>query len=242
MKNSTFIILATLIASLQTIPVWAKGGEGTNTGCNGVGNANSPCAPSGGGSSSIGDVKNTNDNTATGIGVGVGIGTGGSGGEGGRGGDGGNAASDASANATGGNATGGNAYGGSARGGQGGAAKSYSALSNDIDASTRSISFATPAWTVIPSAAGCVVSSSRAWSAVFGFASYSGSKQASDAVCVMVGMAAAAQNACQYKTAAIVNRRVFESLNPGESGEFFEQLAQADLSPVDCALLVKYAR
>lgn len=255
MKTSTFLIAATLIASLQTIPVWAKGGEGSNTGCNGVGNPNSPCAPSGGagGSSSIGDVKNTNDNTnannnlntnsnnnlntSTGIGVGVGVGTGGAGGEGGRGGRGGDAASDASANAAGGNATGGNA-----QGGQGGSAKSYSALSNDIDASTRSISFAAPAWTVIPTAAGCVVSSSRAWSAVFGFASYSGSQQASDAVCVMVGMAAAAQNACQYKTAAIVNRRVFESLNPGESGEFFEQLAQADLSPVDCALLVKYAR
>jgi hypothetical protein len=58
----------------------------------------------------------------------------------------------------------------------------------------------------------------------------------------MVGMAAAAQNNCQYKAAAIVNRRVFEVLNPGASGEFFEQLAQADLNPADCALLVKFAR
>lgn len=214
-----------LIASLLATPAWAvKGGEGNNTDCNGVGNSNSPCAPSGG-SSSVGDIKNDNTNTA--VGVGVGIGTGG------------NAASSAvgqGGSAAGGNATGG--AGGSATGGT-----SYSALSNDIgyNNSMRSITFAAPAWTVVPTAAGCVVSTSTAWSAVFGLASYSGSKQASDAVCTMVNMAAAAQNACQYRTAATINRRVFETLT-GASGEFFEKNAPQDLGPVDCALLVRFAR
>jgi hypothetical protein len=242
MKNSTFVIAATLIALLQTIPAWAKaGGEGNNTGCNGVGNPNSPCQPAtpvtggNGGKGGNGGQGGSSASDATGVGVGVGVGTGigtgvGIGGNGvGLGG-----------NGMGGQ--GGNAQGGQGGSAQGGNAKSYSAMSNDIDSSTRAISFAAPAWTVIPTASGCLVSSSTAWSAFFGLASYSGSRQASDAVCVMVGMAAAAQNNCQYKAAAIVNRRVFEVLNPGASGAFFEEMAHDNLGPVDCALLVKFSR
>lgn len=163
------------------------------------------------------------DQSAVGVGVGIGTGVG----HGGAGGT--------------GIGVGGDGQGGSAQGGQGGSASSYGALSNDIDFNNkmRAISFAAPAWTVIPSAAGCIVSGSTAWSAVFGLASYSGSKQMSDSICTMVNMAAAAQSACQYKTAAIINRRVFETMNPEMSGDFFELNAPDNLSPVACAELVR---
>lgn len=160
---------------------------------------------------------------ATGVGIGVGVG------------------GSSSANGIG------HAEGGSATGGSSSAtataapSNSYSALSNDIDYNSkmRHISLAPPVWTVIPQASGCIVSGSTAWSAVLGLASYSGSKQVSDGVCTMVNMASAAQSACQYKTAAIINRRVFETLNPDVSGEFFELNAPANLTPTECAELIR---
>lgn len=65
-------VLATLILSLMLGAAYASpGGEGNNTGCNGVGNPNSPCEQT---------EPNTNggggDSGATAIGVGVGIGVG----------------------------------------------------------------------------------------------------------------------------------------------------------------------
>lgn len=103
-------VLLTAALAIAVSPAFAlapSGGEPNNTGCNGVGNSNSPCQPS-----------NTNENTngqsqtqgqgqaqgqiavgGTGTGIGVGIGKGGEGGKGG------------SANASGGSATSGSSAG-----------------------------------------------------------------------------------------------------------------------------------
>jgi len=61
-----FAVAVAFSASAMAVP----GGEPNNTGCNGVGNANSPCEPAGGGEGE-GD-----GGTGTGIGVGVGVGLG----------------------------------------------------------------------------------------------------------------------------------------------------------------------
>ena len=83
MNRSRNLLAALALAAVCSASFATPGGEGSNTGCNGVGNANSPC--NGG----------TNYGGAGGIGVGVGIG-----GNGGAGGAGGNANS--ISNATGG--------------------------------------------------------------------------------------------------------------------------------------------
>jgi len=83
MKKSLLFVAASAFA-MVTVPALATpGGEGKNTGCNGVGNVNSPCDPSptptpvppgnnGGNGGAVGDTSA--------IGVGVGIGFGGAGG------------------------------------------------------------------------------------------------------------------------------------------------------------------
>ena len=74
-----WIIGAVLVTGLMVGPVFAQGGEGNNTGCNGQGNPNSPCQGGQGGAG----------------------GAGGAGGGGGTGGAGGSSASAASASAMG---------------------------------------------------------------------------------------------------------------------------------------------
>lgn len=61
-------VLAILALCLSTSALATQGGESNNTGCNGVGNANSPCAGSAtatGGNATIGNVTNTAINTNT---------------------------------------------------------------------------------------------------------------------------------------------------------------------------------
>lgn len=69
MKKVIFVVAAAVLSA----SAWAtQGGEGSNTGCNGVGNANSPCAGNGG----AGGAGGQGGAGGTGIGVGVGVGVG----------------------------------------------------------------------------------------------------------------------------------------------------------------------
>lgn len=124
MKRSNFRLAFGLIGLLSIAPIsaWAtQGGEGNHTGCNGRGNANSPCEGTGGAGGNGG--AGGTGGTGIGVGVGVGIGVGGQGGNAtATGGRGGNARSNANARATGGNAEarGGNARASGGAGGTGG--------------------------------------------------------------------------------------------------------------------------
>lgn len=188
-------------------------------------------------SSNSSSSSNSNSSASAGaVGVGVGIGVGGQGGEGGMAISGGGLGI-----GEGGTGIGGSGHGGSAQGGQGGDAASYNALANDINyaSSMRSISLANPVWTLIPQAGGkCTVSNSSAESLVFGVWSGSRSRQATDAECAMMQMSNNYRQSCQFKTAAMIDKTLFERFNSDMSGDFL--LADtSNLTPVQCADLLK---
>lgn len=124
-----------------------------------------------------------------------------------------------------------------AAGGQGGSSESYSGdVSNTIQGA-RYLSLPQPVWTAVPQPYGCLVSESKAGAILFNAFSGSSSSQHSDAVCTTVRMAEAAYLHCQYATAAFLNKRAFESMHDGHSGEFFLSGNPQNLDPVSCDLL-----
>lgn len=118
-------------------------------------------------------------------------------------------------------------------------ADSYSAtgdVSNHIGGS-KFLSLPQPVWTTVPAPFGCIVTESKAGAIGWNLVSASGSKQFSEAVCTTIRMAEAAYLHCQYLTAAHLNRRAFETMHPGESGEFFLTGNPENLDPVQCDAL-----
>ena len=179
----------------------------------------------GGTGGSVGDVTNTANG-----------GQGGQGGNGGQGGAGGSVG-----DVTGGSATslntpmGGDAQS-SATGGTSYSASEAGDVSNMIGGS-KFLSLPQPVWTTVPTPYGCLVTEAKAGAIGWNLVSGSGSKQYSDAVCTTVRMAEAAYLHCQYLTAAYLNRRAFETMHPGESGEFFLAGSPQNLDPVSCDAL-----
>ena len=170
----------------------------------------------------------------------------------------------AGATAGGGSATGGNASGGSvgnvsatgggggasestshggaggssfSAGGQGGSSESYSGDVSSTIGGARYLSLPQPVWTTVPTPYGCLVSESKAGAILFNAFSGSSSSQHSDAVCTTVRMAEAAYLHCQYATAAFLNKRAFEVMHAGESGDFFLSGQPQNIGPVACDLL-----
>ncbi len=102
-----------------------------------------------------------------------------------------------------------------------GSQQSYDA--NNIDISTGAgnsralgIAFAAPAYTQVPAAAGCARTNSNAISIVFGFISHSQSVQSDSRLCIMMQMRDRAHEACQFKSAAQWDYRIFKELFPNE--------------------------
>lgn len=142
MRRSVYLILVAAAAAVMSLPAWATpGGEGNNTGCNGVGNVNSPCNGGGGGDNGGGGGSNGGgggnngggggssggSGLGGGVGVGVGVGSAASSSNASAG-----ASSSAVVSAKGGTSSsqggsavagGGSATGGNATGGAGGAAE-----------------------------------------------------------------------------------------------------------------------
>lgn len=72
-----------------------------------------------------------------------------------------------------------------------------------------------PVWTMVPPAADCIATSSRAFSAVLGFVSASKSDQKSDPVCAGIIMAKAAYDHCHFESEQMIMARIYETLFPG---------------------------
>jgi hypothetical protein len=177
--------------------------------------------------------------TAVGVGVGTGIGVG-VGGAGGSGtGHGGAAQAAGGSSGAYGNGVG---QGGSASGGTSASdASSYNALSTAINDNAKmySLAFAPPVWTLVPQANGkCTVSESGAHQVLFGAWAKSGSKQFTDRDCAMAEMSNAYRQACRFKTAAHIDKYLFERFTEGAPGDFFLDGA-VDLTPVQCADLMR---
>jgi hypothetical protein len=164
--------------------------------------------------------------------------TGGHGGQGGQGG---------SSNATGGQ--GGNGQGGSSTSGSSSASTSgdssaaaiagpsYSAagdVSSITNSSSKYLSLPQPVWTAVPTAFGCLVTEAKAGAIGWNFLSASGTRQTSDVVCTTIRMAEAAALHCHFASAAQLNKRAFEHMHPGASGEFFLLGNPQNLGPVEC--------
>ena len=129
-------------------------------------------------------------------------------------------------------ASGGNGYSGAAAGAVSGSLSSSNSSvygsqqsydANNIDISTGAgnsralgIAFAAPAYTQVPAAAGCARTNSNAISIVFGFISHSQSVQSDSRLCIMMQMRDRAHEACQFKSAAQWDYRIFKELFPNE--------------------------
>jgi hypothetical protein len=132
--------------------------------------------------------------------------------------------------------------GGSASGGHSASdASSYNALSTSINDNAKmySLAFAPPVWTLVPQANGkCTVSESGAHQVLFGAWAKSGSKQFTDRDCAMAEMSNAYRQACRFRTAANIDKYLFEKFTEGAPGDFFLDGA-VDLTPVQCADLMR---
>lgn len=182
--------------------------------------ADAQASATGGAGDSVGDVSNTAH--------------GGQGGAGGQGGDGGSVG-----NVTAGGATSlSGATGGSSRAAATGG-DSYAASGDVLNTigGSKYLSLPQPVWTSVPTPYGCLVTESKAGAIGWNLVSASGSKQYSDVVCTTIRMAEAAYLHCQYLTAAHLNKRAFETMHPGESGEFFLSAKSENLDPVSCDAL-----
>jgi hypothetical protein len=111
------------------------------------------------------------------------------------------------------------------------------AVYDGIIGGSKFLSLPQPVWTSVPTPYGCLVTESKAGAIGWNLVSASGSKQYSDVVCTTIRMAEAAYLHCQYLTAAFLNRRAFETMHPGESGEFFLSAKPENLDPVSCDAL-----
>lgn len=115
---------------------------------------------------------------------------------------------------------------------------SYNAndIKNDLSSRDRflSLSFASPAWATVPQPYGCIVSISRAWSALFGAASYAKAKQVSEHICSTIRMAETATEHCQYRTAAHLNQRAYMAMYGGEEAPWFFDGNPQNLHPQAC--------
>lgn len=183
--------------------------------------------------------------SGVGIGVGVGIGSGGAatvgdittGGGTATVGDittGGSSVGDVSTGPSNATALSNGGAGGSSRSSSG--STSYSAsgdVMNSIGGS-KFLSFPQPVWTSVPTAFGCIVTKSVAGSGGWNFVSGSKSEQYSEVVCTTIRMAEAATQHCHFLSAAHLNRRAFELMHPGQSGEFFMVGDHRNLSVVEC--------
>lgn len=103
----------------------------------------------------------------------------------------------------------------------------------------KSFTFANPVWTMVPAAGDkCTLTQSSAESVLLGVWSGSRTKQVTGEVCAMMAMSNAYRQACRFSVAGMIDKTVFEKLNPGANGDFFLEGAQ-DLTLGQCADLIR---
>ena len=73
-----------------------------------------------------------------------------------------------------------------------------------------------PVWTMVPQAAGCIVTSARSLSGGWSLISVAKSDQASDPACVGIIMAKAAYDHCHFASEQMIMARVYETVFPGK--------------------------
>ena len=94
---------------------------------------------------------------------------------------------------------------------------SYSATGDVINKSSSfMLGFPTPVWTTVPGAKGtCIVTNSDAGAIGWSFASKSGSRQGSDAPCMLERMFDSAMANCHFHSAELIRNRNLSLLTPG---------------------------
>ena len=112
---------------------------------------------------------------------------------------------------------------------------SYAANGDQVSTfSSKMLSLPQPVWTQVPTAFGCIVTTSKAGALGWNFVSGSSTTQQSEVVCTTIRMAESASAWCQYESAAFLNKRAYEQMYEGESGDFFLKSGKRDLSFEEC--------
>ena len=112
---------------------------------------------------------------------------------------------------------------------------SYAANGDQVStSSSKMLSLPQPVWTQVPTAFGCIVTTSKAGALGWNFVSGSSTTQQSEVVCTTIRMAESAAAWCQYESAAFLNKRAYEQMYEGESGDFFLKQGKRDLSFEEC--------
>lgn len=112
---------------------------------------------------------------------------------------------------------------------------SYAANGDQVSTfSSKVLSLPQPVWTQVPTAFGCIVTTSKAGALGWNFVSGSSTSQQSEVVCTTIRMAESAAAWCQYESAAFLNKRAYEQMYAGESGDFFLKSGKRDLSFEEC--------
>lgn len=119
---------------------------------------------------------------------------------------------------------------------------SYSALASDINyhSSMRSLTLPSNALgAVVSTPAGCVGNKLEHNSHLWNGFTNTQAKPVTEAICQFGVSVANMKAACQYKTAARMEQRMYELMDPGQSYAHLVSDAPENMSPVDCAALLR---